>query len=102
MVTMTTREGTRRDMRFIVCDVSKVLGSVSQMCRIGHRVVFNTPWDSIGSYIEHIDTGEKMWLEEKGGLCMFSAKVAPRHKQTGSIQYISESWSQSFPWQVQP
>lgn len=64
MVTMTTREGTRRDMRFIACDLSTVLGSRSQMCRIGHRVVLNPPWDNIGSYVEHIDAGEKMWLEE--------------------------------------
>ena len=34
-----------RDMRFTVCDVSKALGSVSQMCKVGHRVVFNPPFD---------------------------------------------------------
>ena len=102
MVTMMTREGTRRAMKFIVCDVSKVFSSVSQMCKIGHRVVFNLPWDGNGPYIEHIDIGEKMWLEEKGGLYILSAKVAPRHKQTGSSQHFDNLWNQSFPWQVQP
>ena len=65
LVTMTIKEGTKRDMKFTICDVSKAIGSVSQMCRIGHRVIFTPPWDGNGSYIEHIDIGEKMWLEEK-------------------------------------
>ena len=39
LVTLMIREGTRRDMNFTACDVSKALGSVSQMCRTGHRVV---------------------------------------------------------------
>ena len=99
---MMTKEGNKRDMRFTVCDVSKALGSVSQMCKIGHRVVFNPPWDHNGSYIEHVDTGERMWLEEKGGLYILSAKVAPKHKQSGMIQGVNEQWSQSFPWQVRP
>ena len=41
LVTMMTREETKRDMRFTICDVSKALGSVSQMCKTGHRVIFN-------------------------------------------------------------
>ena len=47
------------------------------MCKIGHRVVFNPPWDEEGSYIEHTGSGERMWSEEKGGLYILSAKVAP-------------------------
>ena len=66
MVTMMTKEGTKRAMKFTACDVSKAIGSVSQMCRSGHKVVFNPPWDQDGSYTEHIDTGERMWLEEQG------------------------------------
>ena len=102
VITMMTKEGNKRDMRFTVCDVSKALGSVSQMCKIGHRVVFNPPWDHNGSHIEHVDTGERMWLEEKGGLYILSAKIAPRHKQIGMIQGINEQWSESFPWQARP
>ena len=56
-VSMMSKEGTLRDMRFTVCDVSEALGSVSQMCRTGHRVVFNPPWCPDGSYIEHMDAG---------------------------------------------
>ena len=37
-----------RDMRFTVCDVAKAFGSVSQMCRTGHIVVFNPPWHEDG------------------------------------------------------
>ena len=60
IISMMAQEGALRDMRFTVCDVSKALGSVSQMCKTGHRVVFNPPWSSQGSYIEQVATGEKM------------------------------------------
>ena len=73
---MMPTEGTIRDMRFTVCDVSKALGSVSQMCRAGHRVVFNPPWCQDGSYIEHLDTGDTMWLEENNRLYVLNTKVA--------------------------
>ena len=102
MVTMMTREGAQRDMRFTVCDVSKALGSVSQMCRSGHKVVFNPPWDPEGSFIEHVDSGERMWLEEKGGLYILSTKVAPRHKQTQVIQHGNNNWHQDFRGQANP
>ena len=51
LVSMMTREGAMRDMSFIVCSVTKAQGSVSQMCKAGNKVVFNTPWSSRGSYI---------------------------------------------------
>ena len=60
LVSMMTREGAMRDMSFTVCSVTKALGSVSQMCRAGNRVVFNPPWSSEGSYIEHEQTGERL------------------------------------------
>ena len=81
-------------MRFTVCDVSKALGSVSQMCRAGHTVVFNPPWMEEGSYIEHIDTGERMWLEEANGLYVLNAKVAPKEWQT--------TLNPGFPGQASP
>ena len=98
---MMTQEGALRDMKFTVCDVSKALGSVSQMCRSGHKVVFNPPWDQEGSYIEHIDTGERMWLEEQGGLYVLAAKVAPKHRQTSSINGVGQ-WNKDFHWQARP
>ena len=82
LVSMMTQEGALRDMRFTVCDVAKALGSVSQMCRTGHRVVFNPPWSSSGSYIEQVATGERIWLQEEGGLYVLNTKVAPAHRQT--------------------
>ena len=39
---MMTKEGAMRDVSFTVCAVTKARGSVSQMCRTGHRVVFNS------------------------------------------------------------
>ena len=81
-VSMMTRKGIWRDMRFTICDVSKALGSVIQMCRAGHIVVFKPPWHEDGSYIQHLDTGEKMWLEETNGLYVLNAKVAPKEWQT--------------------
>ena len=83
LITMMTQEGVQRDMTFTACnEVSKALGSVSQMCRSGHRVVFNPPWDYEGSYIEHIESGVKLWLGERNGLYMLNTRVAPSSKQT--------------------
>ena len=102
LVTMMTREGTKRDLKFTVCDVSKAIGSVSQLCRTGHRFIFNPPWDGNGSYIEHLDIGEKMRLEEKGYIYILPAEIAPKHKQTGSIQSMGRQWNEDFHWQARP
>ena len=94
IVSMMTQEGALRDMKFTVCNVSKALGSVSQMRRTGHRVVFNPPWNANGPYIEHVDTGERMWLQEECGLYVLKTKVAPASKQTGRRK------AEDFPWPV--
>ena len=112
-ITMMTQEGSKRDMKFTVCGVSKALGSVSQMCKAGHRVVFNPPWDENGSYIEHI--GECMWLEERVGLYVLNTKVAPTREQTevlasmrraeGQQQHVSQRTDdrqQGSAWQTHP
>ena len=93
---MMTQEGALRDMKFIVCDVSKAFGSVSQMCKIGHRVVSNPSWSNQGSCIEHISVGERLWLQEEGGLYVLKTKVAPDHRQTSKWK------AQDFHWQVEP
>ena len=82
LISMMIQEGALRDMKFTVCDVSKALGSVSLMCKAGHRVVFNPAWSNQGSYIEHISIGERLWLQEEGGLYILKTKVAPTHRQT--------------------
>ena len=100
VVSMITKEGAKRDMRFTVCDVSKALGSVSQMCRTGHRVVFNPPWDASGSYIQHIQSGEKMWLEEQKGLYVLNTKVAPVERQ--SVTMRNHQRDTGFGWPANP
>jgi len=42
VISMITKEGAKRDMRFKMFDVRKALEFVPQMCRTGHCVVFNT------------------------------------------------------------
>lgn len=79
---MMTKEGYRRHMKFQVCDVERPLGSVSQFCQNGNSVVFNSTGDPRGSYIEHQETGEIMYLDVKGGVYVLNTKVAPRKLQT--------------------
>ena len=98
LVTMMTQEGIKRDMKFTVCPVTKALGSVSQMCQSGHRVVLNPPWDAEGSYIEHLESGDKLWMEQQNGLYVLNTKVAPMHKQTVN-QWTNR---QGFHGQVMP
>ena len=98
LVSMMTREGMMRDMKFTVCPVTKALGSVSQMCKSGHRVVFNPPWEEEGSYIETLETGDKLWLDEQNGLYVLNTRVAPSSKQT-MIQWNS---NHGFRGQVAP
>lgn len=81
-VSLMTREGIMRDIKFTSCEVAKALGSVSQICRAGHRVVFNPLWHEDGSCIEQVDTGEVMWLSEHNGLYVLDTKVAPTSRQT--------------------
>ncbi len=48
-----------------VCDVNKALLSVKKVIAAGNQVVFGS---KEGSYIESNTTGERMWLEERGGM----------------------------------
>ena len=59
-----TDTGVRRNLKVQVCDVNKGLLSVSRVVQHEHRAVF----DSDGSYLEDKATGEKLWLQEKGGM----------------------------------
>ena len=64
--------------------MTRALGSVSQMCKAGHTVVFNPPGSQHGSYIQHIEAGDKMWMIEKDGIYLLDVRVAPEHKQTNN------------------
>ena len=57
-------EGYECNMKAQVCDVNKALLSVRRLTQAGNKVVF----DPNGSYIENLETGEKMNLQEKGGM----------------------------------
>ena len=58
-------------MRAQVCDVNKALLSVAKTVKMGNRVVF----EDEGSYIEDKTTGERMYLEERGGMYMLKLWV---------------------------
>ena len=55
-----------RSMTAQICAVNKTLMSVRKIARAGNRVVFD---DDDGSYIEDQSTGERLWMEQVGGMC---------------------------------
>ena len=63
--------GVMRQMKAQVCDVNKALLSVHRVVQAGNRVVFS----SQGSSVQDERTGEKMHLEEKGGVYMLELLV---------------------------
>lgn len=60
-----TEEGVARPRTAQICAVDKTLMSVSKVDKAGNRVGF----DDDGSYIEHKSTGERIWMEQIGGMC---------------------------------
>ena len=83
VVTLMSQEGMMRNMRFTSCDVEKALGSVSAICSQGHTIVFNGPDHPDGSYIYHIESGERIELQHKDGVFVLNNKIAPKSKQMG-------------------
>ena len=67
-------EGHLRQIRAQACDVSKPLMSVSRLVRAGNTVVFG-PQEA---YIQDGTTGERLRLEESGG--MFTLKMWVHNK----------------------
>ena len=59
------------------CAVNKTLMSVSQVAAQGNRVVF----DDEGSYIQDKASGEKLWMEEVGGMYMLKMWVSRKSTQ---------------------
>ena len=59
----STVEGNQQNLTFQIAEVNKALGAVSYLVDHGYRVVF----DQV-SYVEDLDTGEKMYMEEKEGM----------------------------------
>ena len=60
----TSEEGLIKSVKAQVCDVNKALLSVKKMTGAGNRVVF----DEEGSYIEHKQSGRKMWMREENNM----------------------------------
>ena len=81
VVTMMSREGHLRNMKFTSCDVERALGSVSAICRQGNTVVFNAPDHPDGSYIYNLHSGERMELQHKDGVFVLDTRVAPSNRQ---------------------
>ena len=63
--------GLMRQMKAQVCDVNRALLSVHRVVQAGSRVVFSAQ----GSFVQDEGTGEKMPLEEKGGMYMLKLCV---------------------------
>ena len=71
-------EGITRSLTAQVCEVNQGLLSVKKLIRAGNRVVFD---EEHGSYIEDKQTGEKIWLEDRGG--MFIMKMWVKTSKSG-------------------
>ena len=82
VVTMMSREGHLRNMKFTSCDVERALGSVSAICRQENTVVFNAPDHPDGSYIYNNHSGDTMMLQHKDGVYVLDTKIAPSNRQS--------------------
>ena len=82
IVSMVTKQGQWKNMKFQVCDVTRPLASVSKIVEAGHSVVLNPIQDPRGSYIQNWTTGEKTWLTARDGVFLLETKVAPSKYQT--------------------
>ena len=71
--------GHERKMKAQVCDVNKALLSVKRILQAGNRVVF----DDEGSFIEDKSSGERMYLEDRGGVFMLKVWVKSGRKPEG-------------------
>ena len=81
VVTMMSREGHKRNMKFTSCGVERALGSVSSICSQGHTVVFHSADHPDGSCILNLTTREKMYMTRKEGAYVLDTKIAPKFKQ---------------------
>ena len=61
-----------RGMTFQATDVNKALGSASKTVANGNRVVFVQD----GSFIENVETREKLWMRQENGVYVLDVLVA--------------------------
>ena len=77
VVSMATRAGKWKSIRFQVCDVTRPLVAVHKICEMGHPVIFNPSWDARGSFTVNQETVEKIWMTSKDGVFVLETKIAP-------------------------
>ena len=70
----TTKEGAKCVMRMQVTAVRKSLMSVSKICDVGHKVIF----ESNGGHIEHLSTGQRTQFDRKGGVYTIKVNAGER------------------------
>ena len=79
-------QGQVRAIKAQVCEVNKALLSVHKMVQAGNRVVFARD----GSYAEDETTGERIEMQEKGGMYMMKLWVRNQAFQGQATE--EQSW----------
>ena len=74
-LSIVTAEGQHNKMKFQLAPVSQALCSVSGLRSGGNRVVF----EAGHGHNENLQTGERIWLEHRGGLCVLETDIAPHN-----------------------
>ena len=65
-------------MTFQVADVSKALGSASNILRHGNSIVMDMTEDGKDlAYIQNKKTGQQMWMRQRNGVYVLDLLVAP-------------------------
>ena len=81
VITMFTREGQTKHMKFQVCEVTRPLASVYKICEAGHSVIFNPSWDKRGCYVLNHENWEKTMMKAHEGVYVMETLVAPTSQQ---------------------
>ena len=82
MVSMVTREGQWKNLKFQVCDVTRPLASVAKICEAGHSVIFNPSWDPRGCYMLNHESQERTYFQPRDGVYVLDTLVVPVHYQS--------------------
>ena len=99
LIGMKTQEGDTAWMKFQVTPVTKALGSVKTLCKVGNRVVF----DDDGSYIENKLTKKITKIDDSDGTYKLKVWVPRRKSAGGEASAVGEGstgerprWSEGF------
>ena len=88
---IVTEEGKVRGTEFSIAQVHKVLMSAAQVANRGHRILLAPYWED--SWIEEIETGERMQLHQEEGVYVQRMHV---------VHPSREGFSGPAPWIVPP